>query len=129
MANNISWSIKTKKISLKNAIEFSKKKWEYIAKNDGSEKGLDTAIPEIRNFVGSCGLCQYMRVFDSSIHRCITEEVKCPAAYYIKEHDEYITCSEKGHYWADWFENKTSENAQKIFDFVVYIEKHQDEDN
>ncbi len=101
------------KLTKKKAIELSILKWEWIVKNDGSEKGLIDAIPELEKLKAHCGLCE-LYVEDNTIRYCYGCPI-CPKKWYN------LGCMKSGHKWYIWSNNPTKENAQKVLDLIKSI--------
>ena len=109
------------KLTKKEAVELSIKKWEWIVENDGILVSilLYEKIPKLSVLISGCGLCEkYIKTDDNHHYSCY----KCPIIsndYNPKE--ENLGCRTKGHVWNKWTHKQTKKNAQKVLDLIKSI--------
>lgn len=109
----------TKKLTKKQAVELSIKKWEYIVSNKGhyNSDELDYAIPELKKVKFHCGLCEKYLINDD-YYDC----VKCPLFIeYENPNYDQLGCTQTEHPFNIWIDDESIENAQAVLDLIKSI--------
>jgi hypothetical protein len=113
-----------KKLTKKQAIELSIKKWEYIVGRNGRVRCIDiiSDLPDLAELNNYCGLCEkYMNTSGAAfgVEKCI----KCPLCISTQKR-HHLGCNQPDHPFENWDNYETKEYAQAVLDLIKSIPYH-----
>lgn len=84
-------------------------KWTYIVNNNGSERGLLEAHPELKHLNGYCGFCELIiEKYHGKCKKCV-----------LYKKDIGKCGSGDNHPYTIWHYNNTTKAAQAVLDLIL----------
>lgn len=101
-------------MTLRQAYNWAKKKWEYIVDNNGSDEGLYKKYPKLKKLPSGCAYCQ---MFIIEKHSCD----ECPIGLPIEDKcfRKFPACHLDKHPYNLWMEAPTKRRAKKILNLII----------
>lgn len=109
------------KLTKKQAVELSIKKWEYIVKNKGDESDIKEYMTDLSLMQNQCPLCEKYWNYTSSFTKYADICTTCPLIIKSILTIDDSGCLQPGHPFLLWNDNKTKKNAQAVLDLIKSI--------